>query len=576
MLACPTCQTQNQPSAKYCAICGTALTPSIEVGKQSTETKNLRSNHTQTRPLAQDDAFPDRPLGAVFGKRFLATQLIFTHEQEHRYLVEEFGILPAQTIAKCPNPACGALLPPPNTGPELFCQSCGTSFAEGAAPSTPTLILYETVTPHFTSSAALAQYVLPHAAVRSPLAVFEETVAGRTRYCFVAPYVAPLPAQPEQAQVLRWGIELAHGLEFLHQNHLTFAGRITPTCFGYADDKIVWSGFRECYLVPDLDPARDKGDVIALASQLWQWLTGSPKFTRSSSLPSALNEVFEQALTNTQFETGAKLAEALNQAQEQIAAHQSVDYRLGQRTDVGRARTLNEDSLFAVQLHKNQQSLSQPMGIYVIADGMGGHARGEVASGTITNLLSENFGALLTSPATPETGQRWLEEAVGKANHTLYEMRHNSGSDMGSTLVMAVLVGNTACIGHVGDSRAYQINSQGITRLTADHSLVERLVATGQITPAEARHHPQSNVIYRVMGDKPRVEADPSHHLLRPGDHLLLCSDGLSGMVEDSLIHEIVINAVSPQDACDKLVEAANQAGGDDNISVIVIEVVEA
>jgi protein phosphatase len=436
--------------------------------------------------------------------------------------------------------------------------------------------LYETATPRFPSSAAFAQYVLPHAVVRPPLAAFEETVAGKTRYCFVTPYVTPLSSQPEQAQLLKWGVDLAHGLEFLHQNRLTFAGRITPACFGFVDDKIVWAGFGECHLVPELDPAHRRGDVVALAAQLWQWLTGTPQFAPTPSLPSALNEVFAQALTATKFETGTQLAEALHQTQEQLAAHKSVDYRLGQRTDVGRARTLNEDSLFAVQLHKNQQSLSQPMGIYVVADGMGGHARGEVASGTITNLIAENFSTLLTTPATPDTGQRWLEDAISNANRALYDTRRSSGSDMGSTLVMAVLVGNTACVGHVGDSRAYLINGQEITRLTADHSLVERLVATGQITPAEARHHPQSNVIYRVMGDKPRVESDPSRHLLRPGDRLLLCSDGLSGMVEDTLIHQIVINAVSPQDACDKLVEAANQAGGDDNISVIVIEIVEA
>jgi protein phosphatase len=132
-----------------------------------------------------------------------------------------------------------------------------------------------------------------------------------------------------------------------------------------------------------------------------------------------------------------------------------------------------------------------------------------------------------------------------------------------------------AYIAHVGDSRAYRISAQGIQRLTLDHSLVERLIATHQITREEARFHPQRNVIYRTIGDKSKIEVEVSANLLDPGDYLLLCSDGLSGMLDDQTILKRVLEASDPQAACDALVAAANAAGGDDNISVVLVQVVQ-
>jgi protein phosphatase len=131
-------------------------------------------------------------------------------------------------------------------------------------------------------------------------------------------------------------------------------------------------------------------------------------------------------------------------------------------------------------------------------------------------------------------------------------------------------------VAHIGDSRAYLINSQGIRRLTIDHSLVERLIATNQISREEARLHPQRNVIYRTIGDKAGVDVEVSSHSLEVGDHLLLCSDGLSGMVDDAAMQHAVLAAASPQAACDALIRAANDAGGEDNISVIIVKIVEA
>ena len=146
---------------------------------------------------------------------------------------------------------------------------------------------------------------------------------------------------------------------------------------------------------------------------------------------------------------------------------------------------------------------------------------------------------------------------------------------MGSTLVIALMEGTKAFISNVGDSRAYRINARGIQQLTTDHSLVQRLIATNQITPAEARHHPQRNVVYRTVGDKPKVEIDINQFNFAIGDRLLICSDGLSGMVEDHYLQQIVMGASSPQAAVDALIEAANEAGGEDNITAILVELVK-
>jgi protein phosphatase len=241
-------------------------------------------------------------------------------------------------------------------------------------------------------------------------------------------------------------------------------------------------------------------------------------------------------------------------------------------------RTLNEDSLLLVESSRILQSISQPLGVYIIADGMGGHSAGEIASTTIVNAIAQKTYTELL-PADMETGTetdngQWLLEAVQAANEAVFSIRKSTGSDLGSTLVAALIEGNNAHIANVGDSRAYLINAKGIRQITTDHSLVERLVATGQITREEARYHHQRNVIYRTIGDKAIVDIDMNSLPLSHGDRLLLCSDGLSGMITDEDIQRIVEKAPSTQAACDALVDAANAAGGEDNITVIIVEII--
>jgi protein phosphatase len=229
---------------------------------------------------------------------------------------------------------------------------------------------------------------------------------------------------------------------------------------------------------------------------------------------------------------------------------------VGARTDVGRGRPANEDNY-----------LAPPDGrLFAVADGMGGHRAGEVASATAIDALQAAFAR-----GAP------LDEAVGEANAAVFE-KASANLDMrgmGTTLTAAALLDrDVLLLGHVGDSRAYLWRDGDVIQITEDHSLVEQLVREGRLRPEEAAVHPQKAIITRALGIDPEVEVDTYPVKLRPGDRVLLCSDGLTNMVADSAIAGVLRRQRDPQLAAETLVDLANEAGGDDNITVVVIDAV--
>jgi serine/threonine protein phosphatase PrpC len=624
MIVCPNCHTNNRAGAKFCLNCGEVLpvtsTATVPLQQEPAATNPLTPNATATIPLTADAAatiklppesaavtvtldssqdsqpseaavplanhlrtdtqplnsarpFLPRPAGAIFGDLFILDSLVFNNEQQIRYIVKQFGSPQDLLFRACPSPECGAVISPQESIPQKFCTSCGTPLSLGD----PILVLTETPKPTPDILSAIAVLQLADSNIRAPLLSFSETVGSSTRYCLVAPFVSEITAHPDTSQCLNWGEGLALGLDYLHANGVTFAGHVDESCFGMTGNRPVWSNFAYSRVSSDLQLPARASDVIALATQIYKWLTGNTHFAYNPNLPPAINTLFEQALTSSGFATGMELAFAFRAASREISTPVAVDFLVGRRTDVGMERTLNEDSLMTIEANRTTQSNSQTVGIFAIADGMGGHAAGEIASSTIVNALTQKAAvdifASSPKPLTTEGRCKWLSEAIELANQTVFDMRKSAGTDMGSTLVAALIDTERACIAHVGDSRAYLINDQGIQQITTDHSLVERLIATHQITREEARHHPQRNVIYRTIGDKPKVEVDTSIHPLAIGDRFLLCSDGLSGMVEDAVIRRIVMESPSPQAACDALIDAANAAGGEDNISVVIIQI---
>lgn len=250
--------------------------------------------------------------------------------------------------------------------------------------------------------------------------------------------------------------------------------------------------------------------------------------------------------------------------------------RVGYTSDVGQLRDHNEDSLIAFQGVQLDVDASGPFGFYVVTDGMGGHNAGEVASSLAARLVSREVLRHIYLPYLLDDAPHAdmvpiieiLTDAVQKAN----DLVHQEVPGGGTTLTCALILGQRAYIAHVGDSRAYLLTDNEMTQITQDHSFVGRLMELGELSPEEAAVHPQRHILYRAIGQGENLDIDTHHQAIPLGGRLLLCSDGLSGSVPDEEIMRIAVSAATPQDACQRLVDAANDAGGPDNITAVIIE----
>lgn len=232
-------------------------------------------------------------------------------------------------------------------------------------------------------------------------------------------------------------------------------------------------------------------------------------------------------------------------------------------TDIGRRRQLNQDFIYC-----SETPVGNLPNVFIVADGMGGHNAGDYASVLAVETVVEEIGA-----SFEKNPVKILEQAIKKANTILRQRASEnfSLSGMGTTLVAATCIGRYLEVANVGDSRLYVVGDD-ITQITVDHSLVEEMVRMGGIDREEARTHPDKNIITRAVGAKDDVEIDFFNLELQTGDMVLLCSDGLTNMVDDEMIRRIIKNGGNLRDRVEELVETANLNGGKDNISVIVIE----
>lgn len=271
---------------------------------------------------------------------------------------------------------------------------------------------------------------------------------------------------------------------------------------------------------------------------------------------------------------------------DQAGAQQTIPIESGQpeppqlitgfAQSVGKQRDHNEDALFTLTTALVSDTRQIPFGFYIIADGMGGHQHGEVASAVAIRamagyVLRELYLPLFNTVDRPPrfSVQETMEKGVEEANEAV--LRRDLGG--GTTLTAALVLGERLTIAHVGDSRAYLIDmDRNIEVLTRDHSFVNRLIELGQITQQEAAVHPQRNVLYRALGQgEPFVPDIITAPLPHPG-FLLICSDGLWGVVEQEVILDNIFSASTPELACRNLAQLANEAGGPDNISVILVQ----
>ncbi|PYP39549.1 MAG: Stp1/IreP family PP2C-type Ser/Thr phosphatase [Gemmatimonadetes bacterium] len=234
-------------------------------------------------------------------------------------------------------------------------------------------------------------------------------------------------------------------------------------------------------------------------------------------------------------------------------------------TDVGVVRSGNEDNFL----------LDCAQGLFIVADGMGGHAAGEVASEMAVNIVSRELGSLRGLP-DGEAASR-LRTAIRKANGAIFErtLAEHEKRGMGTTATVMVLFSQRYMIGQVGDSRAYLLREGRLLQLTKDHSYVQEQVDAGLLTPEQARTHPYSNVITRCVGANEDVAPDVYFGNLERNDLVLLASDGLTGMLEDEQLAKILTTEDNPESAVNRMIADANRRGGLDNITAIVIRVEE-
>ncbi|HXL04233.1 MAG TPA: Stp1/IreP family PP2C-type Ser/Thr phosphatase [Bacillota bacterium] len=226
------------------------------------------------------------------------------------------------------------------------------------------------------------------------------------------------------------------------------------------------------------------------------------------------------------------------------------------RTDVGLVRTVNEDNYLLGDV------------LFAVADGLGGHEAGEIASKMAVNMLKEHPLSDERDPANR------LREAFTRINAAIYQrsISDQSCRGMGTTLTALLIHDGTAYIGHVGDSRAYLVRNDVIYQLTEDHSVVGELVKMGMLTKSEAKVHPQRNLLTRAMGILPTVDIEVVEAKVEPGDRYILCTDGLSGAIDDSGILDVVMShQEAPEKVVDELIAMANQNGGYDNVTVVAV-----
>lgn len=245
------------------------------------------------------------------------------------------------------------------------------------------------------------------------------------------------------------------------------------------------------------------------------------------------------------------------------------------RSDAGMVRTHNEDAVF----------VSAASGLAILADGMGGYNAGEVAAGMATSLLSADLEKAF-SPRLPQRqgagvrsdAHHILEASVARANTAIYEAAQSQPqyAGMGTTLVMARFFDNSVTLVHIGDSRAYRVREGRLEQLTKDHSLLQEQIDSGMITLDEARLSQNRNLVTRALGVDPMVQAEIRDYDTLPGDIYLLCSDGLNDMVDDVEITETLSSlAHDPEQAATTLIQKANDHGGRDNVSVVLVKIVQ-
>ncbi|MDY7079521.1 MAG: SpoIIE family protein phosphatase [Chloroflexota bacterium] len=634
MITCPKCGKQNRPTAKFCKYCGTDFSPTRAVNAHATlpaipapvpakdeptqsETDVLSGlvqtvkrwmgeeplpSPTPTRPLRDSETPPPQPASPAVTQTMdrltpLQPGSILSHPQHPR---QQYSIVMARELPRsiyydaldltCPN--CG--IPQSDVPLDGLCQPCQTplqpvliherrprqtSMRRGgealAKPDIEKLIQLSAGHSNILLHQAIIQYQDSVYTVVEHPGRWGVLVRGRRQR-------SPDEALAGAAQV---GRAMAH----LHDHgftHSEVGGTSIESLIVSGDGTIKLADLSTCVRLEPSDDqtlrAQINSDVAFLGWLLFYLATGQELSRADIELvPPVLRPIVERAMQR-QYASVRDMLTDFSLLPSAPPPARSLKPSHGQATHPGQKHTRNEDAVVTFTFDKEQNGRSVPTGFYLVADGMGGHDAGDVASRAVNQIVTDWIINAQVLPDLRKATRKlkakdmageMLAQAIQQANETLVRHGKTKNSDLGSTVTAALVIGNVATIASVGDSRTYLLRGGYLEQITQDHSLVARLVDAGVIGPEDVRSHPQRNQIYRCLGHKPDVEVDTFTRQLQAGDVLVLCSDGLWEMVLDDEIQHIVAAARSPQKACDALVEAANRAGGEDNIAVIVVEV---
>ncbi len=539
---CGRCGTLNSVGVSACKKCGAPLSGSESTRRLAPPRTAASASHSPsdqpTRRLSPK-GFGDLPLHAIVAKRY--------------EVIQQF-----------------------TAGPEV------NAYVVVNAKSQKQRILYESANPsQFERERRWMASQLHHCALIEIEDVFQLSYGDHSRaYLAVeyplAPATALMPCS--ESEILEQGIRLAQGLALAHEHGLV-NGSIHPSSLFMSDHQIkLWGSAMPAELTPETQAQ----DVYQLASALYQLVTapGNPGPALSAGTMQVLKHALEPEL-GSRYPDADSFCRDLERALNTWRGQTNLTTLVGRLTDIGCKRERDEDALLTTEIMQYTQVGSRVIGLYAVADGMGGVSAGEVASRLVVEALARHVTRDILEPRVASSDSTTdygaiLRTAAEQANMEVFNARQHAHTSMGSTLVAALLIGTQAYIANVGDSRAYVLSTHGIRQVTKDHSLVQALVDSEKIRETEIRTHPQRNLITRNMGDKLEVQVDLFPVTLQAGQYLLLCCDGLWEMVEDDQVHRIVLESRDPQEACRELINAANANGGEDNITCVIVYVENA
>jgi len=581
--ACPVCgANDNEPEARFCQACGSKLGANL------------------TMPVHPPS--PSEP-GKIVASRFKIQSLLWTAPTYNAY----------SATALDASGTAYTIIERRLTDDDSLIGLSPVNAAEGNPTSRTSGNLEE-------AGAAFERFGL--------FKPFEHAIEGEVSYIVFEEIHGQAVAhmdQVDEKMARAIGIQLCQLAEQFHRHGWVFNGFEPYSVFIDASLHVRLIGFERArrvlsaaadapiypsrgYTAPELfeaDAVYDvRSDVYAIGALLQFLLTGESLSPEEGNYLYPVATVFpncERLLTRAlanqptqRFQSAAEFRSALTDL------NLPVVLQSGHFTDVGLVRELNEDSILAVNLTQYYESVQTQIGIYVVSDGMGGEAAGEVASRVSVRAVAEWMTDKLISASLRSTHEEkiaapthtgglrlaiadgnematteMLRQAVVHANREVlaYARANPEERGLGATLTVAMLVGEVLTLAHVGDSRCYLLNGDKFEQITEDHSLVQKMVNTGNLTRSEARIHPYRNVIYRSIGADEQIEIDVIRRKLVSGDVLLLCSDGLNGMLSDDHIRDILMVNPDPNAAAKELVVAANAGGGEDNTSVIVVKI---